>query len=84
MSLAQRAADGPKGLVIRATCSVGNLLARLDQDSPDEAAALCRMLADQSWPHIGPGSVYEALEAEGYDVSQHQIGKHRRRQCCCP
>ena len=81
MSLAQRAATGPTALVIRATCSVGNLLAQLDET---EADALRAMLADPAWSHTGPGSVYEALDAEGYDVSQSQIGKHRRRQCCCP
>lgn len=58
-------------------CSVGVLLTDLPEPDRDTLAA---WLDDVSMTQTG---IWKALKAEGYDCSQQQIGRHRRRECRC-
>lgn len=58
-------------------CSVGALLESLDDT---EAAALTDMLHTLGW---SAARIYDALQAEGYEVGRQTIGRHRSRACRC-
>lgn len=58
-------------------CSVGALIDKLDAE---EAAALNAMMHELGW---AARRIYDALSAEGYDVGQQTIGRHRSRSCRC-
>jgi hypothetical protein len=76
MALSDRLQDTPQrqhGL----PCSVGALEERLQGA---EADALNAMLHTLGW---SARRVYEALLAEGYEVGQQTINRHRSRSCRC-
>jgi hypothetical protein len=76
MALSDRLQDTPQrmnGL----PCSVGALEERLEGP---EADALYAMLHTLGW---SARRVYEALLAEGYEVGQQTINRHRSRSCRC-
>lgn len=58
-------------------CSIGALLDRLD---PPEQNALNAMMHELGW---SARRIYTALEAEGYEVGEQTIGRHRSRACRC-
>lgn len=60
-------------------CSVQVLLDRL-ADHPDELAAFQAMMADPKW---SARRIHKALVAEGYEVGQQTIGRHRVQDCRC-
>lgn len=76
MALSDRLASTPQrrpGL----PCSVGALEQRLDGD---EASALQAMLHELGW---SARRIFDALQAEGYDVGAQTINRHRSRACRC-
>ena len=75
MSFAGRTAPAKSGGL---SCSVGQLLARLDAG---EAEALQAMLDDDAW---SSPAIHEVIKAEGHhDVARTTVGHHRRHDCRC-
>jgi hypothetical protein len=58
-------------------CSVKVLLTEMPEHDRNTFAA---WLDDVS---MTQGGIWKALKSEGYDCSQQQIGRHRRRECRC-
>lgn len=58
-------------------CSIGALEDRLDGA---EREALDAMLHQLGW---SAQRIYDALTAEGYDVGQQTINRHRSKACRC-
>jgi hypothetical protein len=56
-------------------CGVCKLL---DELPADDAEALRSALED---PHVQGAQIARALHAEGIDVSQHSVQRHRRQDC---
>lgn len=81
MSLAQRITEDVPRPVHGLPCSVGSLLNTLEGPELD---ALITMLGDpQKRNGWSAGAIYEALTAEGYEVGQQTISRHRRGRCRC-
>ena len=60
------------------TCDTCVLLAQLDHDTPTEAEALRRLLAD---PKVRYTQLAVALEGEGITISHGSLGRHARGAC---
>ena len=61
----------------RGGCSLGKLLRDLD---PDESAVLAAALADEN---VDGARVAAVLNAEGYDMGESTVNRHRRGGCKC-
>ena len=81
MGIADRLADRP--VHHAAGCCIGKLLAQLDGELPDEAAALRDALA-ASVDEVGNTAICRALKAEGLlSTSPTTVGYHRNGRCKC-
>lgn len=76
MALSDRLSDTPKR-IHGLPCSIGALEDRLNGA---EADALHAMLHTLGW---SAARIYAALTAEGYDVGQQSINRHRAKSCRC-
>lgn len=76
MALQDRLADTPQRVAGK-PCSIGALEDRL---IGAEADALYAMMHTLGWSAT---RVYNALIAEGYEVGQQTINRHRSRSCRC-
>lgn len=79
MALADHAANPPKAKAAGVPCSIGHLYTLLADDAK-ELAALDQLLYGLG---LNATQVYEALEAEGYEVGRQSINRHRGRKCGC-
>lgn len=76
MALADRLSNTPQR-IHGLPCSIGALEDRLEGD---ERKALDAMLHELGW---SANRIYAALTAEGYDVGQQTINRHRSKACRC-
>jgi hypothetical protein len=76
MALADRLQDTPQR-IHGLPCSIGALEDRLDGE---EREALDAMLHKLGWSAV---RIYDALSAEGYEVGQQSINRHRAKSCRC-
>lgn len=60
-------------------CSVQVLIDRL-AEQPEELAAFEAMMADPAW---SAAAIRKAVAAEGYEVGQQTVGRHRTGSCKC-
>ena len=77
MSLADRAEGPPPRTIHGSPCSVGTLLAQLDDT---ERKGFQTLLDDRRWTAT---AIREAVVEEGYEVGHQTIGRHRLRKCRC-
>lgn len=77
MALSERIKNPAPAVIHGLPCSIGSLLATLDEA---EAAALNAMLYELNW---NAGQVYDALREEGYTVGRQSVNRHRGGKCRC-
>lgn len=78
MSLADDLVGIANEPVGRMRCSIGLILDALDDR---DRTALETALDD---PAVRPTSLARVLRSHGYQMSEHTIRRHRRRDCRCP
>lgn len=77
MGFASRLSDARPAAHHNAGCQISDILAAADDD---DAAALQAALDDPQWRH---SDLTRVLQAEGFNVSGHTVGRHRRGECKC-
>ena len=80
MTLAQRLTSTPPSNPAGLPCSIGALLARLDGDERDALLAMLGTPEQRGWSQR---QIWEALQAEGYEVGMQTVNRHRSGQCRC-
>lgn len=88
LSLAERVTQRPDVIIHGHPCSVGKLIASMDEA---ELAAFQQIMYGRSglteparavrgWTEA---QVFDAVVAEGYEVAKSQINEHRGKRCRC-